>query len=393
MKKKIVLMIIIAAFFSMMFAEKTVRVKVKTDKKENQIKQSAYMGVYTKSLSMAFARAQNYPYNYGIVISGVVKNSPAAKQGLFKNDIIISIDSLNVIDDQRFTEIIRRHYSGDKSVFSIFRNGKIINMDFVYGSRKTAEAKLFIEKNDSSEKGLYRRHEVYVGSGNFYWNPTYAKMKNLTDIDDLLTGLQFNSIDDSGILMNGFTAEGKVGRNIFLGFTGQWYKKQGSINVQRVFYDENGAVTANFKRDYSLNIKFIGASLVKKIGISRRFVTGFGLDFGGGKSTIMITEKYHDDNIDNPQIDWSNLNDEYSNAFSHENHLTVKQTSWIVHPKISLEYKILSWLGIKSEVGYLKGYSPNGWETKLNGSKIEISNNPDSKMDGPTYSIGLTFGG
>ncbi len=390
MKKKLILIIIIATVFSAVFAEKTIKLKVTTDNTTNQ-KQPAYMGVYTRSLSMSYARAKNYPYNYGIVISGVVTDSPAEKQGIFRDDIIVSIDSIKVIDDRKFSEIIRRHNSGDKSKFVIFRDGKIIDLDFVFGSRKTKETTLFVEDNDSSKKA--RRHRVYVGSGNFYWNPTYVKMKNLSDIDDLLTGLQFNSIDDSGILMNGFTAEGRVGRNMFLGFTGQWYKKQGTINVQRKFYDENGEYTANFKREYSLNIKYLGASLVKKIGISRRFIAALGLDFGGGKSTIMITEKYHDDNIDNPQIDWSNLNDQYSNAFSYENHLTIEQTNWIVHPKISLEYKILGWLGIKSEVGYLKGYSADGWQTKLNGSKIEVGNNPDSKMDGPTYAIGLTFGG
>jgi hypothetical protein len=392
MKKKIIFAIILVLMISAIFGKETIKMKVIGNTEKSQIKKPAYMGVYTKKLSMAFAREKDYPYNYGLVISGVVSNSPAEKQGLVKDDIIVSIDSLKVIDERRLVELIRRHHSGDKSTFSIFRDGKVINIDFVFGSRKEKEINIFVEGNGSSRKKL-KRHKLYVGSGNFYWNPTYVQMKNLSDMDAILTGLQFNSIDDSGILMNGFTAEGKVGRNIFLGFTGQWYKKQGTINVQRIFYDENGAITANFKRDYSLNINFMGASLVKKIGLSKRFVTGFGMDFGGGKSIIMVTEKYHNDNIDNPQIDWSNLNDEYSNAFSYENHLTVEQDNWIVHPKISLEYKILDWLGIKSSVGYLKSYSPNGWETKLNGSKIEVSNKPNSKMDGPTYSIGLTFGG
>ena len=393
MKKKIALMFVILALFSMMFAEKKVKVTVKTKTDQVNKKHRGYMGLYTKSLSLSFARDKNYPYNYGVIISGVVPGSPAEKQGLFRNDIIISIDSLKAIDDQRFAEIVRRHYSGDKSVINLFRNGKMENINFVFGERNNMETQLFVEKNDSSSKKSSRKHRVYIGSGNFYWNPTYVKMKNLTDIDHMVTGLNFNSIDDSGILMNGFTAEGKVGRSIFLGFTGQWYKREGSINVQRTFYDANGSYVANFKRDYTLNINYIGASVVKKIGITRHLVSGFGLDFGGGKSTIMFVEKYHDDNLDNSQLDWTNLNDEYSNAFSYENHLTVEQLNWIVHPKISLEYKILSWLGVKSEIGYLKGYSQNGWETKLNGSKIEIGNNPDSKMDGPTYSIGLTFGG
>jgi len=52
------------------------------------------------------------------------------------------------------------------------------------------------------------------------------------------------------------------------------------------------------------------------------------------------------------------------------------------------------WLAIRSEAGYMLGYSfKKGWEAQVGNEKFEMSNAPqDNSLTGITFTIGPWFG-
>ena len=57
-----------------------------------------------------------------------------------------------------------------------------------------------------------------------------------------------------------------------------------------------------------------------------------------------------------------------------------------------LMWRILDWLSMRTEVGYVGSYSIDGWTAKFNGESVQLENEPDVSMDGLTISIGPWFG-
>jgi hypothetical protein len=57
-------------------------------------------------------------------------------------------------------------------------------------------------------------------------------------------------------------------------------------------------------------------------------------------------------------------------------------------------YRVLSWLGLRAEVGYTYGYSlTKDWRVRgLAGESFEVSGSPDTPFQGMTATIGPWFG-
>lgn len=84
-----------------------------------------YLGIQMMPLS---PEAKNYlgidQKIKGVIISGVIPNSPAFKGGLKNNDVIISIDGKNIPDVREIQSFIRSQKIGDKMTVKILREGK-----------------------------------------------------------------------------------------------------------------------------------------------------------------------------------------------------------------------------------------------------------------------------
>ncbi|HEY0306419.1 MAG TPA: M28 family peptidase [Longimicrobiales bacterium] len=75
------------------------------------------------------------PVKYGVKISGVRENSPAAAAGLAGGDIIIKFDDKAIADLQAMTDVLRAYKPGDKVKITVLRAEKEVVLDAVFGKR------------------------------------------------------------------------------------------------------------------------------------------------------------------------------------------------------------------------------------------------------------------
>ena len=87
--------------------------------------ETPFMGIYFGNLSLEKANELSFNKEYGVLINGVVENSPAKFYRLLKDDIIMAVDDKQVKNENAITKIISSYYVGDKVKLSIFRDGEM----------------------------------------------------------------------------------------------------------------------------------------------------------------------------------------------------------------------------------------------------------------------------
>lgn len=75
------------------------------------------------------------PVKYGVKISGVRENSPAATAGLAAGDVIIKFDSKDIADLQAMTDALRTYKPGDQVKITVLRADKEVVFTATLGKR------------------------------------------------------------------------------------------------------------------------------------------------------------------------------------------------------------------------------------------------------------------
>ena len=74
--------------------------------------------------------------NYGAVVDSVVEGSPAAKAGIQKDDLIVSVDNEVVSTASDVTSKIASYNVGDKITLGIIRNNRTLNVEVTLAEYK-----------------------------------------------------------------------------------------------------------------------------------------------------------------------------------------------------------------------------------------------------------------
>ncbi len=94
----------------------------------------AFAGIVTQELSEGLA--DYFKVEKGVLISEVVEDSPAAKDGLKAGDVILKIAGEEVEDEGDVRSVIRDQKVGDKVDFIIKRDGKEMTVPVTLGERE-----------------------------------------------------------------------------------------------------------------------------------------------------------------------------------------------------------------------------------------------------------------
>lgn len=328
--------------------------------------QKVQLGVFPKDLTLADVRELDYDQNYGVLISGVVPGSSASKQKLYAKDIIYEIDGRKVTDDKAFSEILQSYNPGDVARFKIFSAGKHIIKDFTFHA-KDQDATIELATEQKAKK-----KSVDWNSFGINWIPRYYQLDDIADINGLVTNMGFEEIDDDGIFMNGFGFRIHAGGGFYLGGEWSWYKTDDKINHTVT----SATATTNVTRKMKYSNNFGGLTLDKRIYMTKYFQPGIGFLIGAGTQKLEFAQS-------NGDYNWEDFGTDFDNSAN--NAMTMNKKYVIFQPRVDLYIPILSWLGIRGEVGYMIGYSPeSGWK----GSDYGITNEPNTKCNGLTFSAG-----
>jgi hypothetical protein len=320
------------------------------------------------------AQSLNYPYSYGILITGVVPKSPAYDYRLVEDDIIMSIDDKKVMNLKELDKIKALYRAGDPVVLKIFRNGEEMEINFVFGTRSKPKMP---ELGNAPEK-----KKLSPGSGGGTWIPLYF-VNDMDDVNEMVTALGFSKLPEDGLLTQGFGGKGNIGKGWFLGGQFQFYNDNKKVN--EIINDES--FTNTMKYDMFIG----GATLDKRIPITQNLITSLGLMIGGASHKINLI---HTNGDYNWPVTEEGTNYNTADIMGTNSNATISKGYILVQPRAEVMVRLLSWLGIRAEAGYLYGYGPtSGWKVRhTEGEAYELKNSPDTPFEGLTVTVGPWFG-
>ena len=109
-----------------------------------EAKEIAWLGLGAEEASEALASQLGLKHGEGLVVTFVVPDSPAAKAGFQKNDVLAEFDDQLLVHPGQFRKLVRMHKEGDTVKLTIYRTGKRQNISATLG-KTTSHAGLFLE--------------------------------------------------------------------------------------------------------------------------------------------------------------------------------------------------------------------------------------------------------
>ncbi len=334
---------------------------------------SPKMGVFLSDIDFEDAYKMHYPYCYGVYVTGVTKDGPAQRAGIAKGDIIMEFDGKKARFESILVKLIRSKNIGDEVKVKIFRDEEVLIADLTLATLIPKGSDITMTKD-----GFKKKKKLSVGDGGGGWIPVwYVAADEFEDINYILDEYGFNGLDEKGILMHGGGGNGNVGKGWFLGGMGAGYtidKKKGHTT------DEGESVT----RRMLYSNAFGGVTLDKRVAITKNLVTSLGFMLGWGGHNLQISQT-------DGSYDWDSLNEDMDSSLN--NAVEIEKNYIMFQPKATVMYKILDWLSIRAEGGYMLSHSfTSGWDAISCEDNYEIDNSPETSYDGYTVSIGPWFG-
>ncbi len=343
----------------------------------------AYLGVYYEDLTLKKVRALNYPYNYGVLITGTGAGSAAHQHGLAADDILMSIDGKKCTDKDKFVKIVASYMPDQTVPIKIFSNEVEKEISFTFG-RKPEKKTIITKKGGDSTK----KKKTSYPHVEFMYTPYWYMMDDIDDLNHVMNNMEFNNLDEDGMLYNGFAARANVGKGFYIGGMGAGYhinRKVGHTVTTTGQTDPTqphdymkGSKDFNVTRRMKFSSGWGGVTLDKKFMLGKWVQPALGVVLGAGSQTIKFTQT-------NGEYDWTDLNTQFDSDSN--NAMEMKRSFFIVQPRVELYVGILSWLGIRAEGAYMIGYSSKpGW-TETSGNFI-IDNSPETTMNGYAFTVG-----
>ena len=331
------------------------------------------MGVFLSNMDFEDAYKMHYPYCYGVYVTGVSQDGPAQKAGIVKGDIIMEFDGKKAKFESNLVKLIKSKNIGDEVKVKIFRDEEILIADLSLATLKLKE--MIITKDGMKIK---KKKKLSVGFGGGGWIPVWFVDDNeFEDINHILEAYGFNGLDEKGILMHGGGGQGNVGKGWFIGGMGASYsidKKKGHVT------DDGDSVT----RRMLYSNGYGGVTLDKRVAITKNLVTSLGFMLGWGGHNLQISQTDGD-------YDWFELNDDMDSSAN--NAIELEKNYIMFQPKAVVMYKVLDWLSIRAEGGYMLSHSyTGGWDAISCEDNFVVANSPETPYQGYTISIGPWFG-
>ena len=330
--------------------------------------ETGFLGIYVDDLNFPKAQALKYNKNHGVLILGVVEDSPAAAANLQKDDIIMIMNDQVVTNKQKFIEICEGTKVGDEMKLKIWRNGAEQAAELTLGE------KIEDDGIDPSRITVSFKPNLTTGYGGGGWIPMWATV-DVSDINELLEELYFEPMREKGMLMQGGAGKMHIGKGFFFGLQGASYADKGKSNTPATAADQK--LRANYIMS---TFEF---TIDKRFAVKPWLVLSIGTGLGSAKHKV---ELYRDES----DSTWP-ANNNYGLGY---HKAALKKSYLTVHPRFEALFPLVSWFGLRMEAGYNYGFSPNrGWrEEEYNGEYRHITNSPETKFGAFTISAGPWFG-
>lgn len=370
-------------------------ITVNTSGKMNEAK--PFMGITYSELTLAEAAEMGYEYFYGIHLDTVVNGSAAYYYRLRQGDMLMQINENKIVEEKDLGRIISYYRVGDKVSLKIFRDGKVFEKPFVFGSRQQVfdlEGNLVkdLTKEETAEEIKIKKQKVNYGDGTIAWIPSWF-MPDVKDMNKVLHDLDFEeeTFSEDGFMLNGIGFKGNIDNGWFLGGQYSYYEDNATSRHAWDHFTEGDSLTTEVKRKVDYICHFGGPTLDKRFIFGKHFYGELGIMIAWGQNSVKVYQNDDDDSIGNLNFE-DNISDMLDNNYDYISKLEMKNNYVMFEPRASIGWRVTDWLSFKAEAAYDYSYSPKGWEAKVNGKNVDVTNAPDTKLDGLRISFGPWFG-
>ncbi len=90
-----------------------------------------WMGVYIQNVTPLDAKRFEYPVNYGVLITEIVKDGPAYKAGLQPQDIIIAVKGTKIKDTSALQHTLYQFNVGDEVAVTVMRGNEELTIKVI----------------------------------------------------------------------------------------------------------------------------------------------------------------------------------------------------------------------------------------------------------------------
>lgn len=164
-----------------------------------------YLGVTVVAMDRDRADYLKVPEGKGAYVRGVTPDSPGAKSGVQKDDVILSVDGNRIADSDALVKEISAHPPGEKVALTIWRNGQKIETSVVLGERPPDQPQ---EKETSSPS---EEDDSAQGTGpGFSVRMIPPRMKEQMGEKSKVKGLLVTEVDPESSAARRGLAEGMV---------------------------------------------------------------------------------------------------------------------------------------------------------------------------------------
>jgi membrane-associated protease RseP (regulator of RpoE activity) len=117
-------------------------------------KATAWLGVSATEASDALASQLDLQAGVGLLVTYVSTESPAAKAGLQKNDVLVSFEDQSLVHPAQLRKLVRSRKAGDSVKLGFYRAGKLQTVSVKLGKR-AVQAGPFDAEQRNLENGLH----------------------------------------------------------------------------------------------------------------------------------------------------------------------------------------------------------------------------------------------
>lgn len=305
---------------------------------------NGFLGIYPTDLSEGMKVALKV--EYGVLVSNVVKDSPADKAGLKTGDVILALDGEMVENVVEFHQGLSDREASDEVTLKVLREGVELEVKAVLGERS---------------HGPKPPYGAFGGGGGphiMWFSPDLSVINN--KLKDCVGTF------GEGMILTGGGGGGSISRNIWIGGMG---------------YGGSKTVTGN-GRKATLSISGGGFQVEYKIPVYQKIHLFLGGVVGGGGIDLEITRVNRALSWDDI---WDNLKSDSISADDYEVHLSAPCSHY--RPYVGIEFPITSFCWLKTSVGYF-GIKTWSWEC----GDIELTSYPEMNLSNYCVDVGLTFG-
>ncbi|MDP8268902.1 MAG: PDZ domain-containing protein [Candidatus Tenebribacter davisii] len=119
------------------------------ERKVPEVPKRTYMGVFLKDLDEEIKETLKLKKSYGILISEVVKDSPAEKAGLKDKDVLLTFDNEKIYTTDQLIKMLKNYKPDDKIKLEIVRGKKTKKLNILLGEKEDTTKYLFTDKEGS----------------------------------------------------------------------------------------------------------------------------------------------------------------------------------------------------------------------------------------------------